>query len=100
MVVLWWGASLMERMVQRMVARRAADEPWKYAGMLMLSRLFRYVVWVVGTLIGLNYLGIDLTSIALLGSALAVGLGFGLQHVVSNFVSGRDHPARAQPEGG
>ena len=56
--------------------------------MLMLGRLFRYVVWVIGTLIGLNYLGIDLTSIALLGSALAVGLGFGLQHVVSNFVSG------------
>jgi small-conductance mechanosensitive channel len=87
-VVLWWGASLMERAVQRMVTRRAGQEPWKYAGMLMLGRLFRYVVWVVGTLIGLNYLGIDLTSIALLGSALAVGLGFGLQHVVSNFVSG------------
>ena len=87
-VVLWWGASLMERTVQRMVARKAGKEPWKYAGMLMLGRLFRYVVWVVGTLIGLNYVGIDLTSIALLGSALAVGLGFGLQHVVSNFVSG------------
>ncbi|QCB47731.1 mechanosensitive ion channel domain-containing protein [Hydrogenophaga sp. PAMC20947] len=87
-VVLWWVASLMERMVQRIVARRAATEPWKYAGMLMLSRLLRYVVWAVGTLIGLEYLGIDLSSIALLGSALAVGLGFGLQHVVSNFVSG------------
>ena len=87
-VVLWWGASLMERTVQRMVARRAGKEPWKYAGMLMLGRLFRYAVWVIGSFIGLNYLGIDLTSIALLGSALAVGLGFGLQHVVSNFVSG------------
>ena len=87
-VVLWWVASLMERLVQRLVARRAATEPWKYASLLMLSRLLRYVVWVIGTMVGLNYLGIDLTSIALLGSALAVGLGFGLQHVVSNFVSG------------
>ena len=87
-VALWWIASLMERFVQRLVAKRAANEPWKYASLLMLSRLLRYVVWVVGTMIGLNYLGIDLTSIALLGSALAVGLGFGLQHVVSNFVSG------------
>ena len=43
-VVLWWGASLMERTVQRMVARKAGKEPWKYAGMLMLGRLFRYVV--------------------------------------------------------
>ncbi len=38
-------------------------------------------------MLGLNYLGIDLTNIALLGSALAVGLGFGLQNISSNFVS-------------
>ncbi|WP_372658383.1 mechanosensitive ion channel family protein [Hydrogenophaga sp.] len=87
-VGLWWIASLAERTVQKVIERRAGAEPWKYAGMLMLSRLLRYAVWVVGTLVGLNYLGIDLSSIALLGSALAVGLGFGLQHVVSNFVSG------------
>lgn len=85
---IWWGASLMERMVQRTISRRAASEPWKYAGMLMLSRLFRYLVWVAGTLMALNYLGIDLTGIAMLGSALAVGLGFGLQGVIANFVSG------------
>ena len=85
---IWWAASLMERMVQRTISRRAANEPWKYAGMLMLSRLFRYLVWVAGTLMALNYLGIDLTGIAMLGSALAVGLGFGLQGVIANFVSG------------
>ena len=45
-------------------------------------------MWVLGTLFGLNQLGIDLTSIALIGSALAVGVGFGLQSVISNFVSG------------
>ena len=85
---LWWGASLLERALQRVVTKRSANEPWKYAGLLMLSRLLRYAIWVVGSLVGLNFLGIDLTSITLLGSALAVGLGFGLQHVVSNFVSG------------
>ena len=54
----------------------------------MLSRLLRYGVWVIGTLVGLNYVGINLTNIALLGSAFAVGLGFGLQNIFSNFVSG------------
>jgi small-conductance mechanosensitive channel len=70
------------------LTRRCADEPWKYARIHMLSRLLRYCVWVVGTLVGLYCLGIDLTSIALLGSALAVGLGFGHQNVFGNFVSG------------
>ncbi len=84
---IWWFASLLESSVHRLT-RRYADEPWKAARIHMLSRLLRYVVWVIGTLVGLNYLGIDLTSIALLGSAFAVGLGFGLQNVFSNFASG------------
>ena len=36
----------------------------------------------------LNYVGIDLSSIALVGGAVAFGLGFGLQNVFSNFISG------------
>jgi len=83
----WWFAGFLERSVHH-VTNRYADESWKTARIHMLSRLLRYGVWIVGTLVGLNYLGIDLTSIALLGSALAVGLGFGLQNVFSNFASG------------
>lgn len=87
LVLTWWFASLLERSMHRM-ARRYVDEPGHMGRIHMLSRLMRYGVWLLGTLLGLNYLGIDLTNIALLGSALAVGLGFGLQNVFSNFVSG------------
>lgn len=86
-VAVWWLASLVERSVHR-ATRRYAAEPWKAARIHMLSRLLRYAVWVVGTVLALNYLGIDVSNIALLGSALAVGLGFGLQNIFSNFVSG------------
>ncbi len=84
---IWWFAGFLERSAHRLTGRYG-DESWKTARIHMLSRLLRYGVWIVGTLVGLNYLGIDLTSIALLGSALAVGLGFGLQNVFSNFASG------------
>ena len=84
---VWWLASLLERSLLR-VARRHADEAGTYARIHVLSRLLRYGVWVLGTLIGLNQLGIDVSSVALIGSAFAVGLGFGLQNVISNFVSG------------
>lgn len=86
-VAIWWFASLLERSVLRLT-QRESSEPGRSARIHMLSRLLRYAVWVVGTMVGLNYLGIDLSNIALLGSAFAVGLGFGLQNVFSNFVSG------------
>ncbi len=86
-VGIWWFAGLIERSVHRLTLRYA-DEPWKNARIHMLSRLLRYSVWVIGTIVGLNYVGIDLSNIALLGSAFAVGLGFGLQSVFSNFASG------------
>jgi small-conductance mechanosensitive channel len=46
------------------------------------------VVWVLGTIVVLNYVGLDLGSVALVGGAVAFGLGFGLQNVFSNFISG------------
>ncbi len=84
---IWWLAGLLERSVLRLAQRRNAD-PHAYPRVYMLSRLLRYTVWVLGTVIGLSQVGINLSSIALIGSAFAVGLGFGLQNVISNFVSG------------
>ncbi|MEO5697211.1 MAG: mechanosensitive ion channel domain-containing protein [Burkholderiaceae bacterium] len=84
---VWWFAGLLERGMHRMTLRYS-HEPGMSARIHLFSRMLRYGVWMLGTLLGLNYLGIDLTNVALLGSAFAVGLGFGLQNVVSNFVSG------------
>jgi potassium-dependent mechanosensitive channel len=53
-----------------------------------LSSLVHYAILLVGFLLGLGALGIDLTRITILAGALGVGIGFGLQNVVNNFVSG------------
>jgi small-conductance mechanosensitive channel len=86
-LVLWWAAILLERAILRL-AQRGSPAPHASAGAYTLSRIARYTVWIVGTLIGLNYAGIDLTSLALLTGVIGVGIGFGLQNIFNNFVSG------------
>jgi small-conductance mechanosensitive channel len=53
-----------------------------------LSSLLHYAVITLGFLAGLAVLGFDLTRITVLAGAFGVGIGFGLQSVVNNFVSG------------
>jgi small-conductance mechanosensitive channel len=53
-----------------------------------VTGLAHYVVLVVGFIVILQNAGINLTAIAVVGSALGVGVGFGLQNIISNFISG------------
>jgi small-conductance mechanosensitive channel len=86
-VVVWWFSSLLESGIRRVAMHRSGhtqSTPSVYAW----ARVLRYSVWIIGTLVGLNYIGLDLTSLALLGGAIGVGIGFGLQNIFSNFISG------------
>jgi small-conductance mechanosensitive channel len=71
-------------MRDRLLARTPLDLGAREA----LSRIFSYVVGVIGLLIGFTAAGIDLSSLTVLLGALGVGIGFGLQNIVNNFVSG------------
>jgi small-conductance mechanosensitive channel len=53
-----------------------------------ISSLLNYVIIALGLLLALGVLGMDLTRVTILASAFGVGIGFGLQSVVNNFVSG------------
>ncbi|WP_413112088.1 mechanosensitive ion channel domain-containing protein [Thaumasiovibrio sp. DFM-14] len=53
-----------------------------------ITTLTRYVVIVVGILVGSAYLGFDWSKMQWLVAALGVGLGFGLQEIFANFISG------------
>lgn len=86
-LAIWWMASLLERGLLRLT-KRAGAHPLKIAQLHLIGRLIRYTVWVIGTIVVLNQAGIDLSSVALIGGAVAFGLGFGLQNVFSNFISG------------
>jgi len=55
---------------------------------IAVGTIFRYLILVIGFIIVLQTVGIDLSTLTILAGALGVGIGFGLQNITNNFVSG------------
>ena len=53
-----------------------------------LARVFSYLVFLLGLVIGLESVGLNLNSLVVIGGALGIGIGLGLQPIVTNFVAG------------
>lgn len=84
LLVIW-----LSRMTQRTVLRAFATRGKQDEGTAAVSaRLARYSVLVLGLAIAVNNLGINLTGLFAAGALFAVGLGFAMQNLSQNFVSG------------
>jgi small-conductance mechanosensitive channel len=70
--------------VESFLARRHIDIGVAQA----VGTLLRYAITVVGVIVILQAVGIELSALTVLAGAVGVGLGFGLQNIASNFVSG------------
>ncbi len=53
-----------------------------------LSRVAQYIIVIIGIIVSFQFVGIDLTSLAVIFGLLSVGIGFGLQNITANFISG------------
>ncbi|MCH9798687.1 MAG: mechanosensitive ion channel [Betaproteobacteria bacterium] len=82
-----WLAKVAEKVIYSLATKRA-NTSVSTSSIYALSRISRYIILFIGTIVGLNFIGFDLSSLAILGGALGVGIGFGLQNIFNNLVSG------------
>lgn len=79
-VVLWISATIESRLLKNHVSDLSMRK--------VASNVTRSLLLLVGFLFVLSAIGVDLTALSVLGGALGVGLGFGLQKLAANYVSG------------
>lgn len=82
--LLMIGASWLARFIGERLDKSSLDTNLT----MILSKIIKTMMMVLAVLIALPLVGIDLTVLSVFGGALGVGIGFGLQKVASNYISG------------
>lgn len=80
MIALWIAATIEKRILREAVTDLSMRK--------VASNAIRAFLLLIGLLFALSAVGVDLTALSVLGGALGVGLGFGLQKLAANYVSG------------
>jgi small-conductance mechanosensitive channel len=85
LVVLLWLAGAISRVVEHRLDASSSLSP---SARVLLGKFIKIVLIVIAILAALESIGIDLTALAVFGGAVGLGIGFGLQKVISNLISG------------
>ena len=83
--LLFWLAGLTSNFIRNRLQRSTSIAP---SLRVLFSKISSFILYTAAIIFALNTVGIDLTAFAVFTGALGVGLGFGLQKIISNFISG------------
>ena len=89
LAVLLWLAQLASRMLESRVSKLPNMTP---SVQVLLTKLFKIFVVSIAIIAAMNSVGIDLTGLAVFSGAVGVGIGFGLQKIFANLISGSIKP--------
>ena len=85
LALVFWTAAIVADLVDRRLAKL---KRMRKTTRVLVSKVFQITLYILAGLVALDMIGLDLTTLTVFGGALGIGLGFGLQKIASNFVSG------------
>ncbi|WNJ99051.1 mechanosensitive ion channel [Thalassospiraceae bacterium LMO-JJ14] len=85
LAVLLWLAGAVSRLIEHRLENSSALSP---SARVLLGKFIKILLITIAILAALESIGIDLTALAVFGGAIGLGIGFGLQKVISNLISG------------
>ncbi len=84
-VILFWLTGIFSEFGERRIKSIRKISSRNKA---LITKAFQILIYFLAFIIGLDVFGIDLTTLAIFSGAIGIGIGFGLQKVTSNFISG------------
>jgi small-conductance mechanosensitive channel len=83
--IFYISSKIINRLMMKpLLGRFSIDEGIRYN----LIRINHYFIMVIGIIVSFQFIGIDLSGLTVIFGLLSVGIGFGLQNITSNFISG------------
>lgn len=85
LMLLLWVAGVVSRLIEH---RLEVSQTLSPSARVLVSKLIRVLLIIIAIIAALESIGIDLTALTVFGGAIGLGIGFGLQKVISNLMSG------------